>query len=718
MGTIKETLRNTKKIIEWGQEQQYKKRRARKAENFEEWMRYRIASRKPEEAYRNAKPVEGNVNDFVVFSTEGGVLTKDAYSLIRKKFTEAPEMVLVYGDTDDKDGEEYAPWFLPCWSPDKFLAQFYFGNFFCIRKNVYDKWKKQSKLKIADVIREAKTDEVEKLLCLKGWEPVKPNKEGEYILRPGENDSYIMEDEVVTDLAKRSVLRFWYRMCFEILVSAGAFRKNGRNVVGNIPEIVFHRESLLDVFRLDDVGPLHFQGISQDEIEQLIFENDGLNKNENEKLKQELTISVVIPSKDNPVVLERCIRSVLEETAYGEGEYIKKLEIVVVDNGSKEENRSRLERLSQELGFAYYYEPLEFNFSIMCNLGVAKSTGNYILLLNDDMEVIQSNWLEELAKKARMPYAGAVGAKLLYPDSSYIQHAGITNIRLGPTHKLQKMSDEDTYYFGQNRRVQNMIAVTGACLLVKRQIYEELGGLQESLRVAFNDVDFCFSLFEMGYSNIQRNDVILYHHESLSRGNDNEDEAKIKRLNREMEHLFERHPALFAEDPYYSQYLTSDVSDVGYTYYFSLDFNHEYQIARPEPLKRSLANAREDSCLNCGVEFHHKLGRWLGKNRTKTPEDGYLQGYSFVIGSNNACYQTSILLESEQGELFEIIVEGQFRPDIAKNVPDQKNVEMSGFSIQIPVDALKKGRYRIGLYAKKKLAKEEIIRWTTCYLEM
>ena len=97
-----------------------------------------------------------------------------------------------------------------------------------------------------------------------------------------------------------------------------------------------------------------------------------------------------------------------------------------------------------------------------------------------------------------------------------------------------------------------MIGVTGACLLVRSDLYHRLGGLSEELRVAFNDVDFCFRIFEQGYSNIQCNDVVLYHHESLSRGNDLEDEGKTKRLKGEMDKLFERHPDLFAKDPYYS----------------------------------------------------------------------------------------------------------------------------------------------------------------------
>ena len=314
-----------------------------------------------------------------------------------------------------------------------------------------------------------------------------------------------------------------------------------------------------------------------------------------------------------------------------------------------------------------------------------------------------------------------MGAKLLYPGTTKIQHAGITNIRLGPTHKLQRMDDRIVYYFYQNRMVHDMIGVTGACLMVRRELYQELGGLSEELRVAFNDVDFCFRIFEQGYSNIQCNDVVLYHHESLSRGNDFEDEGKTKRLKAEKDKLFERHPALFAKDPYYSHYLTFDVSDVGFTYHFlSIEFNRDIQLAAPQPIQGVPVGVREDVCLNCGVEYHDKLKGWIGaREASDAGEDIYLQGYAFMIGSNNACYGWKLFLqEEEQGLLFQVPLKPQYRPDIAQNVPDQKNVELSGFALRIPEENLPAGNYRIGLYAKRKLAHEQILRWTTCRFQI
>ena len=136
-------------------------------------------------------------------------------------------------------------------------------------------------------------------------------------------------------------------------------------------------------------------------------------------------------------------------------------------------------------------------------------------------------------EKAVLPHVGAVGAKLIYPGTEIIQHAGITNIHLGPAHKLQFRSDALEFYFGRNRMAMDVLGVTGACLLVKKSIYDQALGLSENLRVAFNDVEFCYHVYEMGYYNVVRNDVTLTHHESLSRGADASTE-QLRRLHQEL----------------------------------------------------------------------------------------------------------------------------------------------------------------------------------------
>ena len=713
-----------RQFVENGQEISYHYKLSHVDKDFESWMNRRIAEREKEtvrsEELKKIGMDARKDSEFVLFTAPGAKPAKDAEALIREQFARYPETVLVYADEDlprklreagmayDQSEcriscKDYAPWLKPVWSPAFFKTCFYFGNFFAIRKSVYDKWLETSRLKPEQAVQESDADEVERWIALKGWKPVEPDKEGNVFLRPGENESCFLEPEFVEDLKTRAQMRYRYRMCYEILMQNGAFDCNGREKVRNIPEILVHDGSWLDIPRIFDLGGLERQGISGEELYPIKQSQDGTGD----------LVSIVIPSKDHPETLERCLQSLREETQLETTD----MEIIVVDNGSNAANRLRLEKIARVYDVNYLYEPMEFNFSRMCNLGAEKSHGNFILLLNDDMEIIQSNWLEELVKHARLPYAGAVGAKLLYPGTTKIQHAGITNIRLGPTHKLQRMDDRIVYYFYQNRMVHDMIGVTGACLMVRRELYQKLGGLSEELRVAFNDVDFCFRIFEQGYSNIQCNDVVLYHHESLSRGNDFEDEGKTKRLKAEKDKLFERHPALFAKDPYYSHYLTFDVSDVGFTYHFlSIEFNRDIQLAAPQPIQELPEGVREDACLNCGVEYHDKLKGWIGaREASDAGEDIYLQGYAFMIGSNNACYGWKLFLqEEEQGLLFQVPLKPQYRPDIAQNVPDQKNVELSGFALRIPEGKLPVGNYRVGLYAKKKLSREQIIRWTTC----
>lgn len=128
----------------------------------------------------------------------------------------------------------------------------------------------------------------------------------------------------------------------------------------------------------------------------------------------------------------------------------------------------------------------------MCNRGAELAEGKFLLFLNDDIEVCGNDWLDKMVIRAMQPYVGSVGLKLYYPDSVKIQHDGIVNLPVGPVHKLQFMEDDKSYYFGRNRFDLNCVAVTGACLLIRTEVFRETGGFREALRVAYNDVDLGF----------------------------------------------------------------------------------------------------------------------------------------------------------------------------------------------------------------------------------
>ncbi len=256
-------------------------------------------------------------------------------------------------------------------------------------------------------------------------------------------------------------------------------------------------------------------------------------------------VSIIIPSKDNPEILKKCIDSIRKNTIYPD------YEIIVVDNGSSPQNRGLIEDYLKDKA-TYIYEKMDFNFSKMCNMGAAAAKGEYYLLLNDDIKIFQEDWLNIMVGHASLPHTGAVGVKLLYPDSDLIQHDGILNLPIGPSHTLLQWDDKMVYYYGRNRVNYNYIAVTAACLMVNAEKYKKVGGLNEDLPVAYNDVDFCFKLYETGYYNVIRNDVRAYHYESLSRGSDDMTPEKQARQKNEMERLYKLHENLRKKDPFYS----------------------------------------------------------------------------------------------------------------------------------------------------------------------
>lgn len=289
-------------------------------------------------------------------------------------------------------------------------------------------------------------------------------------------------------------------------------------------------------------------------------------------------VSIVIPSKDNPQVLEMCLSSISKNTDY------ENYEVVIVDNGSSKENKKKIEDIVLRIEntgtmkkIIYLYQPMEFNFSRMCNIGAAKASGEFLLFLNDDIEISEAvkqnpnltapvnQWLSILTGQAQVSYTGAVGCKLYYPNGIKFQHAGVLNLPIGPGHCLYDMGDDLNYYYGRNLLDYNFCAVTGACLMVERKKFDEADGFDEDLAIAYNDVALCFRLLELGYYNVLRNDIALVHHESVSRGLDRASEEKEERRKREMEKLYEKHPKFAGGyDPCYNPNLVPDRGDFSF----------------------------------------------------------------------------------------------------------------------------------------------------------
>lgn len=298
------------------------------------------------------------------------------------------------------------------------------------------------------------------------------------------------------------------------------------------------------------------------------------------EIKGNPKISIVIANKDHVTDLRRCVTSIREKSTYDN------YEIVIVENNS--ETSEIFDYYTELLGYDYREASKSsqvlknendnlvivnfkgaFNYSAVNNLGVKNATGEYLLLLNNDTEVITVNWMEELLMYAQREDVGAVGAKLYYADRT-IQHAGVV-IGLGAHrtagHTHYKQSRQNLGYMGRLCYAQNVSAVTGACLMVKKATFEEVGGLEEGFAISLNDVDLCLKLREKGLLNVFTPFAEMFHYESISRGLDDQGE-KAQRYNKESEKFREKwKTVLEAGDPYYNPNFSLDRSD------FSLKVN-------------------------------------------------------------------------------------------------------------------------------------------------
>ncbi len=447
---------------------------------------------------------------------------------------------------------------------------------------------------------------------------------------------------------------------------------------------------------------------------------EGLVEDKAELSSDDL-VSILIPSKDNPEVLKQLLTSLTDRTTG------VPYEIIVLDNGSSDENKITIEQNIKSVSndrkewlkaAKYLYSPQEFNFSRICNELAKNASGKYLLFLNDDIEIRDSKWLSKMLRYAVREHVGAVGAKLYYPESKVIQHCGITNLRLGPVHKLQYKEDNRVYYDHVNDMDRNVIAVTGACLMLRADVFSDIGGFDEDFAVAFNDVDLCYTLYEKGLYNVVVNTTHLWHHESLSRGDD-ESKEKIVRLQNERQKLYKKHPALYAKDPFYHDYLTGDILDSNYTcaYEYEYDGSMRMKALKPRKIRGSIRPGRYDECLIISLEQCGSLEYWLGPNDSHGGDDKtiYIGGYAFVAGSDNSCFKFSLLFEGSDG-VYELPCNKVYRPDLEINLDREERPAMCGFSMVPDMEGLPKGEYRVGVMARGLASRLKLCRFTNRYI--
>jgi glycosyltransferase involved in cell wall biosynthesis len=270
-------------------------------------------------------------------------------------------------------------------------------------------------------------------------------------------------------------------------------------------------------------------------------------------------VSIIIPTRDRVDVLKKCVDSVLRKSTY------KNIEILIVDNGSIEDETLQYLSALKEWGINVIRDDLEFNFSRLNNIGANSAKGEYLCLMNNDIEIITPDWLEEMMSFACQPNVGCVGARLWYPDGR-LQHGGVI-LGIGGVagHSHKYLARDDIGYFGRAVIHQCVSAVTAACLVISKKTYQEVGGLDESLAVAFNDVDFCLKVGKNNYRNIYTPYAEMIHHESISRGAEDSPEKQV-RFMQEINLMKDRWANKLQNDFAYSPNLTNEHEDFSFAW--------------------------------------------------------------------------------------------------------------------------------------------------------
>lgn len=432
--------------------------------------------------------------EYVALMDDDDTIAPDALAEVVKVLNKDKKIDMIYTDEDkiDLEGERCDPNFKPDYSPDTLLSVNYMSHLGVLRK------------KIVDEIGGFR----------KGYEGAQ------------DYDLYLRFTEKAKKIHHIPRVLYHWRMIpgstSMTIENKGYAADNGKKAI----------ESALKRRKMD----AHVVKDEKSKYYQVVYD-----------FKEQPLVSILIPTKNQAEVTRACLKSIYDKTTY------KNFEVIMIDNGSTEQETLELfdEYKSEHDNFRVMRKDIPFNYSKLNNLAAKKAKGECLVLLNNDTEVITPEWLEYLVGYAMRPHAGAVGAKLLYPDET-IQHAGVI-LGLGgvASHAYIGMERDDMGIYGRLRVPYNYAAVTGACLAVSREKFEEVGGLEEDLKVAYNDIDFCLKLLEKGYYNVFLPMVELYHHESKSRGSDL-DADKIDRFNAEQDYMWEKWGDVLAEDRFYN----------------------------------------------------------------------------------------------------------------------------------------------------------------------
>lgn len=404
--------------------------------------------------------------EFVALLDHDDELAPHALAAMDEAITARPDVDYLYSDEDkiDEAGRRHSAFFKPAWSPERFRTQMYTCHL--------------------SVLRRALVEEVGGFRA-----EFDGSQDWDLILRVTERARQVVH---LPDL-----LYHWRTL--DTSAAGGeaakpwAFAAGTRAVQAHCDrtgvEAVVHHD-------LDHAGIYHLSP----------------------RLRETPLVSIVVPTGaaerdvrgENTLLVARCLESIVRSSSYGAFEIV-----CVVDDAVDEQTRAMLRAIAGDrLTFVHCSGP--FNFSERINRGVLRSSGEHILLLNDDVEVVTADWLERMVMYSRVPAVGAVGAKLLFGDGG-IQHVGVIFDEEGPGHAFRRFAGDHGGYFNMLLAANNYQAVTGACLMTRRAVFDEVGGLSTSLPLNFNDIDYCLKLRHRGLRSVVDPDTVLLHHESSSR---------------------------------------------------------------------------------------------------------------------------------------------------------------------------------------------------------
>ncbi len=454
------------------------------------------------------KGIAGNSNEalkmvtgkYVGFLDHDDLLSPYALFEVVTCLNRNPDLVLIYSDEDklDKEGNRIEPFFKPDWSPDLFLSNNYICHFTVIL--------------------------TESVASVGGFR----------------NDFDGAQD---------------YDLFLRIT------EKSAPGTIGHIPKILYHwRMTGSSESGNSGVKPYAIKAAKKALSETIA--RRGLEAGVGEgifpgsyrvryTIHGNPEITIIIPTKDKSALLRTCIQSILDKTTY------QNYQILIVDNQSSEpETFVYYESLRNNEKIRIIHYRKAFNYSIINNYAVAQTTSPYILFMNNDIEVISEDWLTAMLEHIQREGVGAVGAKLLYPDNT-VQHAGVI-IGIGGVagHSHKHYSVKDHGYFGRMNIIQDVSAVTAACMLMKKDFFQKTGGFDEALAIAFNDVDLCLRIRQEGQLIVYTPYAQLYHHESMSRGYEDTPE-KEQRFQQEIQFIRDRWGVVIDQgDPFYNPNLT------------------------------------------------------------------------------------------------------------------------------------------------------------------